>query len=79
MIQTQEVQQKSEGKPVDEALESVFNQMRIAGNRLRTIDSYKYIFKQFLGVNGIEYVEENNLDSIYNYLGSIDVSQEAIP
>lgn len=75
MIQTQEVQQKSKGKQIIEALETVFNQMRTAGNRQRTIESYEYIFKQFVNINDIEYVEEINIDSIYNYLGSIDVSQ----
>lgn len=74
-METQEVQQIGKGKAIDEALETVFNQMRIAGNRPRTIDSYKYIFKQFVVANRIKYVEEINIDSIYNYLGSIDVSQ----
>lgn len=32
------------------ALDIVFNQMRIAGNRPRTIESYEYIFKQFIEV-----------------------------
>ncbi|MFC9542726.1 tyrosine-type recombinase/integrase [Lysinibacillus sp. NPDC056959] len=75
MLQTQEVEQSRKGKSIDEALETIFNQMRIAGNRQRTIDSYEYIFKQFVKVNSIQYVEEINIDSIYNYLGSIDVSQ----
>ncbi len=35
---------------------TVFNQMRIAGNRPRTIESYEYIFKQFVEVCRIEYV-----------------------
>lgn len=49
--------------------------MKVAGNRPRTIESYEYIFKQFVQMNGIEYVEQINIDSIYNYLGSLDVSQ----
>lgn len=74
MIQTEE-QKKLKGKPIAEATNTIFNQMRVAGNRPRTIDSYEYIFKQFVDINGIEYVEEINIDSIYNYLGSIAVSQ----
>lgn len=35
---------------IDYALDTIFNQMRIAGNRPRTIDSYEYIFKQFVEV-----------------------------
>ncbi|MEK4701019.1 hypothetical protein MKX47_15785 [Solibacillus sp. FSL R7-0668] len=76
MIQAEESQQqKPTGKPIAEALETVFNQMKVAGNRPRTIESYEYIFKQFVQMNGIEYVEQINIDSIYNYLGSLDVSQ----
>ncbi len=75
MLQTQEVEQRRKGKLIDEAFEMIFNHMRIAGNRHRTIDSYKYIFKPFVKVNCIEYVEEIYIDSIYNYLGSIDVSK----
>ncbi|WP_144788942.1 site-specific integrase [Lysinibacillus fusiformis] len=74
MIQTSE-QEEYKGKAIAEALETIFNQMRVAGNRPRTIDSYEYIFKQFVEINDIKYVEEINIDSIYNYLGSIDVSQ----
>ena len=50
MIQTSDEQQKSNGKPIVEALQTIFNQMKIAGNRPRTIDSYEYIFNQFKGV-----------------------------
>ena len=36
---------------IDTALETVFKQMKIGGNRERTIQSYDYIFKQFVEVN----------------------------
>lgn len=75
MIQVEEAQQKSKGKPIAEALNTVFNQMEVAGNRPRTIESYSYIFNQFVEMNNLEYVEEINIGSIYNYLGSLDVSQ----
>ena len=63
MIQTSE-QEEHKGKPIAEALETIFNQMRVAGNRPRTIDSYEYIFKQFVEISDIKYVEEINIDSI---------------
>ncbi len=56
------------------ALDTVFNQMRIAGNRPRTIESYEYIFKQFVGVCRIEYVEDINLDKLYHYLDVLAVT-----
>lgn len=58
---------------VNAALDTVFNQMRIAGNRPRTIDSYAYIFKQFVEVCHIEYVDDINVDKLYHYLDVIDV------
>lgn len=60
-------------KEIREALENVFNQMRIAGNRQRTIDSYKYIFNQFVEVCHIEYVEDINIDNLYPYLDILEV------
>ncbi|RPJ97401.1 site-specific integrase [Rummeliibacillus sp. TYF005] len=60
---------------IETALETVFKQMKIGGNRERTIQSYDYIFKQFIEINKLEYVEEITIDSIYHYLDSIEVSQ----
>lgn len=56
------------------ALETVFQQMRIAGNRQRTIESYEYIFLQFASINKLEYVEDITAESIYNYLSVLQVS-----
>ncbi|MFJ6264131.1 hypothetical protein ACIQGW_03810 [Lysinibacillus xylanilyticus] len=61
--------------PIDYALELVFKQMNIAGNRPRTIDSYDYIFHGFCKTNNIHYVEEITINSIYSHLESLDVSQ----
>jgi len=60
--------------PISYGMEVVFKQMKIAGNRPRTIQSYDYIFKQFLQFNGLVFVEEINSDSIYNYLDNLEVS-----
>ncbi|MGE7021323.1 hypothetical protein [Solibacillus cecembensis] len=54
--------------PISAALDTIFNQMRIAGNRPRTIESYDYIIKQFVDVYQIAYVEEIDLDKLYHYL-----------
>lgn len=59
---------------VVDALDTVFQQMRIAGNRQRTIESYQYIFKQFVEVNNLIYVEDISIDSIYHYLDILEVS-----
>lgn len=61
--------------PIDYALEIVFKQMNIAGNRPRTIDSYDYIFRGFCEANKILYVEEITIDTIYSYLEGLDVKK----
>ena len=39
---------KRDSLTISSALETVFQQMRISGNRQRTIESYQYIFEQFV-------------------------------
>ncbi|MER2071202.1 MAG: hypothetical protein ABS898_04770 [Psychrobacillus sp.] len=48
---------------ITKALRIVYQQMRVAGNRERTIDSYNYIFNQFIQLNNLVYVEEINADT----------------
>ncbi|MFJ7982246.1 hypothetical protein ACIQ1D_18465 [Lysinibacillus xylanilyticus] len=55
------------------ALETIFNQMRIGGNRSPTIESYEYIIKQFVEVCHIDYVEDINLDKLYHYLDVLEL------
>ncbi|TAA71936.1 tyrosine-type recombinase/integrase [Planococcus salinarum] len=65
-----------EGMQIVDALEIVFQQMQVAGNRERTIESYRYIFKQFVEYNELKYVEDITIDTIYNYLSSLQVTQQ---
>lgn len=64
------------GITIPDALETIYQQMRIAGNRIRTIESYDYIFNRFVQFNKLEYVEDITADSIYEYLGSLEVAQQ---
>lgn len=50
--------------------------MRIGGNRIRTIESYDYIFNQFVQFNKLKYVEDIIAYSIYEYLGLLEVAQQ---
>ncbi|WP_321285159.1 tyrosine-type recombinase/integrase [Exiguobacterium profundum] len=59
---------------IDEALNTVYQQMKISGNRPRTIESYKYVFNQFKATSSIKFVEDISIDSIYHYLDSLNVS-----
>jgi len=66
--------EQREGTNISVARETVFKQMRIAGNRPRTIESYEYIFKQFIEVCGIVVVEDIDLDKLYHYLDVLQVT-----
>lgn len=66
--------EESEGTQINIALEIVFKQMRIAGNSPRTIESYDYIFKQFVEICGIVVVEDIDLDKLYHYLDVLQVT-----
>lgn len=65
---------KRDSITVDTALETVFQQMRIGGNRQRTIESYDYIFNQFIVSNNLKYVEDISIETIYHYLDLLDVA-----
>jgi len=67
---------KKDSITIPKALTTIYQQMRIAGNRERTIDSYNYIFNQFVQFNKLVYVEDINADSVYNYLDSLEVAQQ---
>ncbi|QTD42801.1 site-specific integrase [Sporosarcina sp. Te-1] len=75
-ISTKKKAVKRNGITIPQALETIYQQMRIAGNRSRTIESYDYIFNQFVRYNKLEYVEDITADSIYDYLGSLEVAQQ---
>ncbi|AMQ05214.1 tyrosine-type recombinase/integrase [Sporosarcina psychrophila] len=63
-----------EGMLIEVALDTVFQQMRIAGNRPRTIESYQYIFVQFSTTCKLRYVEDITMEALYYYLDVLEVS-----
>ncbi len=65
---------KRDGMPIKQALRLTFAQMEVTGRRQRTIGSYDYIFNDFIERTELEYVDEIDADSIYEYLGDLDVS-----
>lgn len=67
---------RKDSMTIPKALVTIYQQMRIAGNRERTIDSYNYIFNQFVQFNKLAYVEDINADTLYNYLDSLEVAQQ---
>lgn len=74
VMPTKKRDERKDALTLEAALKTVFQQMQIAGNRPRTIDSYSYIFEQFASVCRIEYVEDINLDKLYHYLDVLEVT-----
>lgn len=67
-ISTKKKVVKSSCITIPHALETIYQQMRITGNRIRTIESYDYIFNQFVQFNRLEYVDDITADSNrYNF------------
>ncbi|MFG3613183.1 tyrosine-type recombinase/integrase [Rummeliibacillus stabekisii] len=60
---------------IEQALRVVFKQMDITGSRPRTIESYSYVFNDFIKITGLIYVEDIDVDSIYEYLNEINVAK----
>lgn len=73
VVSIRESQPVKEGMCIHEALKVIFNQMKVAGNRPRTIDSYEYIFHQFIEVCRVDVVEDIDLEKLYDYLDSLQV------
>lgn len=60
--------------PIDRALMTVFKQMRATGRRPRTIDTYDYIFNDFIKKTGVKYIHDITADTIYEYIEKLDVA-----
>lgn len=67
---------KRDSLTIEQALTTVIQQMKVSGNRERTIHDYQYIFNQFVITNNLLYVEDINAETIYNYLDSLNVSNQ---
>ncbi|MEG0449001.1 MAG: hypothetical protein RR595_03990 [Lysinibacillus sp.] len=74
VMPTKKKEERKDVLTLEAALNTVFQQMRIAGNRPRTIDSNAYIVEQFASVCSIEYIEDINLDKLYHYLDVLEVT-----
>lgn len=49
--------------------------MEISGSRPRTIESYEYVFNDFIKRTGLRFVGEINADSLYDYLNELEVAK----
>lgn len=67
---------KEHGYTINQALDIIVRQMEVSGNRARTISDYKIYVNHFADVVGAKYLKELNADDIYNWLASMNVSNQ---
>ena len=66
-------QKKVDSMEIEKALETVIRQMRVTGFRSRTISDYNLHMTKFQQVTGVNYLDEITTDTIYEWLGSMNV------
>lgn len=64
------------GFVIDKALVTVICQMKATGLRERTICDYELHVNHFIEVTGVQFIEELNVDHIYLWLSSMEVSNQ---
>lgn len=62
--------------PLNKALNVVIRQMESVGLRERTINDYRYYVNHFRDVTNIEYLNDIRAEDIYDWLASMDVSNQ---
>ncbi|WP_075619989.1 phage integrase SAM-like domain-containing protein [Paenisporosarcina indica] len=63
------------GMTVEKALSLIHQQMKLNGFREGTLNDYNLIFNQFAEEVQIQYLEDINVNTIYKWLESMNVSQ----
>ncbi|MEH7236239.1 tyrosine-type recombinase/integrase [Bacillus sp. JJ1562] len=61
---------------ISNALETITRQMKVSGNRSRTINDYALYVEQFQRVTKVCYVGDISVDTIYKWLNSMNVSNQ---
>ncbi|MGI2326415.1 tyrosine-type recombinase/integrase [Planococcus sp. YIM B11945] len=69
-------QQKENKMLIEQALEIVIKQMKVSGFRKRTISDYQLHMKHYREITGSTYLNEITSKSIYDWLGSMTVSNQ---
>lgn len=63
----------AKGKPFNEALSTIINQMQVSGYRPRTLKDYVTVLSNFEKSTAITYLEDITVDTIYSWLNSMQV------
>lgn len=70
------VSSKVEGRHLDSVMEIIIQQLKISGYRERTIIDYIRYMTLFRKITNVEYLEEITSDKIYQWLDSMNVSNQ---
>ena len=66
----------TESMLISQALEVITRQMRVSGNRSRTISDYVLHVEHFQGITHTKYIEDITANTIYSWLDSMNVSNQ---
>lgn len=61
---------------ISDALDVITRQMKVSGNRIRTINDYVIHVEHFKSVTNVQLVTDITADTIYNWLNSMNVSNQ---
>jgi integrase/recombinase XerD len=61
---------------ISDALDIIKRQMKVSGNRSRTINDYILYVEHFQSVTNVQYVTDITAETIYNWLDSMNVSNQ---
>ena len=67
---------KNNSMQIEQALAIVTKQMEVSGFRRRTISDYQLHMNHFIKITGATYLDEITTDNIYQWLGSMAVSNQ---
>lgn len=73
---SQYAEQITESILISKALATVTRQMKVSGNRSRTIDDYVRHVEHFQNVTRSQYIEDITAETIYKWLDSMNVSNQ---
>ncbi|WP_374121028.1 tyrosine-type recombinase/integrase [Neobacillus sp. PS2-9] len=75
-IQKEQTKVSNESIPVTKALDIITRQMKVSGNRSRTISDYVLQVNHFQKITGVKYVSDITTVTVYQWLDSMNVSNQ---
>ncbi|WP_224768224.1 tyrosine-type recombinase/integrase [Metabacillus idriensis] len=73
---TKQLKAYDDSKLISDALDMITRQMKVCGNRSRTISDYVLHVKHFQSITSLQYIGDITADTIYKWLDSMDVSNQ---